>query len=188
MNKHLNRSVEILLVIFLFLLMGFSVWQNFQIKRLKYTMRDFAIVNEIPIAYEVKERKKIRLYAEGAEAPEALILAIGMSEKGLGSHTFGVKKIRLDTMIGYPIDDWQLVDCIAIVKQEMYKYCEAQAVYFRSDKEMLEYINTQKKAFMYQLAGRYCPINQEVWFKNVLSNWKKFERESQKEGDKNADK
>jgi len=119
---------------------------------LKYTLRDFCAVNDIPVEYtqeEIKHIKKILCHGERAGSVDN---AIGQSERGLGSHTFGCKKIDLKIQITMPINDWQLCQCISIVKQEMYRYCETNNLSFRNDTDMLEYIVNHKKHFMYQLA------------------------------------
>jgi len=176
MNRHINKMIELICAICLVIVSAYSVYQNFQIKKLKYAIRDFMVVNEIPIEWTVKETKHIEKYCVIDTVPAALIKAIGQSERGLGSQNYGCKKIDLSIMLTMPIDEWQLCQCINIVKHEMYRYCELNNLYFKNDEEMLQYINTHKKHFMFQLANRYCINHAEEWYSNVLTNWLKYER------------
>jgi hypothetical protein len=183
MNRHINVTLIILLGLAFTVSVGCNVFQYFKIKEMAvkvkqrdYALRDFAIVNEIPIEYTVKEIALIKKVSAERGVPYALIMAIGMSEKGLGSHTFGVKKIDLAIMKRYPVDEWQLRQCVEIVRQEIIEFCLPVG----EQTSTFEYVNAHKRAFMYQLAARYCPLNQVRWYDNVLKNWKKIEREAGK--------
>lgn len=157
-------------------LLGTLLKVSYENKKLRYTIRDFAIVNEIPIKYEIKELRKIDKYTRLMKAPRNLIKAIGMSEKGIGSHTFGVKRINYEIQLMFPVEDWQLIMCIIIVKQEMIKYAALNNMIFPHEDGLVKWIEKNKKGFTMHLARRYCPLNEEVWNRIVLSNWRKFER------------
>jgi hypothetical protein len=183
MNRHINLTLIILLGLSFTVSVGVNVYQHYVIKTVKvekkqliYAIRDFAIVNEIPIEYTQKEIALIKKLSAERGVPYALIMAIGMSEKGLGSHTFGVKKIDFTIMEKYPVDEWQLRQCIEIVRQEIIEFCMPVS----EQQNTLDYVSAHKIPFMYQLAARYCPLNQVRWYENVLKNWKKFEREALK--------
>ena len=136
MNRHFNVTLIILLGIGLTLSVALNFYLTFKGKQKDYALRDFAILHNIPIEYTKKEIKNIEKYASKANVPVNLQKAIGMSEKGLGSHTFGVKRIRLETQIKYDIDLWQLVDSINIVKEEIYGYCFLNNKTFPNEKAM----------------------------------------------------
>lgn len=195
MLRQINRTIELVIAIGLVISIGINIGQGNYIKKItkekdsivhksqveinkmKYALRDFAIVNKVPIEYTEKEKENIDKYCKQFISIAPLIKSIGMSEKGLGSHTFGVKRISLETMNKYPIEDWQLIECITIINDEIDRYCKINNVYSHVKKDNIKYVNNNKRKFMYQLASRYCPENAENWYYNVFRNWKKFEAE-----------
>jgi hypothetical protein len=176
MNRHTNEFLRLITALLLVASGVTNIYQWFIHKQDVNRYRDFCAVNDIPIAFQEKEIKNIKKYAIASGVPVGLIMAIGQSERGLGTHTFGVKKVNLEFQVFYNPDDWQLVQCVYICKKMMYAFCVINNLSFRNDKEMKEYIENHKTPFMYLLAERYCPLNAEEWYSNVLSNWHRYER------------
>lgn len=176
MNKHFNITLIILLGICLTLSFAYNIYQHCEGKKMFYALLDFMVVNEIPVKWQDKELKKIIYFSNRENVPDKLIMAINKSERGLGSHTYGAKKIDMVIMFTHPVEDWQLLQCIKIVSEEMNIFIKNSGKEFASRIEMLEYIKAHKKEFALQLAKRYCPINEAIWFKNVLTNWRNYER------------
>lgn len=180
MNRHINRSIELVLATAFLVSVGFNVYQYYNTKILTAAVRENSILSNMPVEFTQKELKNIKKYSAKIKVPENLLKAVGQNEDGLGNHTFGVRRIRLSTKILYPIDLWQLVDCANIIKDEMRRFCVINEKEFPNENAMLEYININKRSFLYQLAHRYCPKNETIWFDNVYSLWKNFEKEASK--------
>ena len=147
-------------------------------RELQYHIRDYAITNGkyVPFKDKNKEVSLIRYYSEQKHVPINLILGIGAHEQGLGTHLFGVKKIAWDIIWFYPIEEWQILMCIRIVKEEMHDYAEKNKKFFRNDVEMLEWINKNRKAFTVFLAHRYCFKDRKNWAYWVNKHWFKYNK------------
>jgi len=175
--KNLKQSMSLLIIIIIFIIImiwNFTEIANLKLenKKLKYALRDYAILNCEYVTIQDMQQDLINTKNECNKnsVPELLILAIEEHEKGLGTNWWGVKRIAIDIQKRYPIEKWQLVMAIRIVKQEMEKFAQKNNYTYNNEKELLEYINKHKKNFVYFLQKRY-NANDINWAKSVYLIW-----------------
>jgi len=182
-DVHSKRIMFILGCIFLTMLIvlvwALSEISNLQLeaKKYKYALRDYAIVNKDYVTLNDIEEEIgcIKKECSKAFVPYKLLYAMGEYEKGMGTNWWGVQRIALDIQKHTPIDKWQLLMAIRIVKQEMKAFALDNGHKYDSAEMLLEYVNEYKKKFVEYLHKRYCPKN-ERWAKDVYWLWITHER------------
>ena len=157
------------------------LWQGEKLKakEFQYTLRAYRVVNKTNASrIDMKtEEKKIVKYSKKYNVPANLIKAIYVYENGMPLHDYGVTKIFSDIKRKYPVDLWQLIGCIKIVREEMDDYLVKNQQKPMTQEEIEEFVYKHKKDFVNDLARRYCPGNKKEWGKTVLGLWKKFDKE-----------
>lgn len=173
MRKILHEFIAVYAIIITWLFC--YQWQESRMK--DYALRDYAIVNNkyLPLGSLEKETGRIKYYASRKHIPASLIMAIGDHENGLGTHTFGCKRIPWHIAWFKPIDEWQMLTCMEIVKEEMYDYAEVNNKYFKNDEELCQWIERNGKHFVRYLAKRYNHKDQKNWAYWVNRHWKKYQ-------------
>ena len=157
------------------------LWQHerMKAKEFEYTLRAYRVVNGTSASrMDMKgELKKIVKYSKKGKVPSNLIRAIYVFENGMPLHEYGVTKIFTDIKYKYPVDLWQLLGCIKIIREEMDYYLVKHQQEPLTEKEIKEFVYKHRKDFVSDLADRYCPDNKAEWGKTVLRLWKKFDKE-----------
>ena len=90
-----------------------AFWQYLAIQTYRYHLMDFQRANCI---WKYTEQN-IREVKKHCGDLWIIVYAIGYKERGLGSHTYGIKKIDLWIQLSYPPELWQLIQCRELVKE-----------------------------------------------------------------------
>ena len=171
----------VIALLFISLITVVLLWQHdkFKGKMCEYALRNYRVVNKVSASrIQMKsELKRIVKYSKKYNVPHNLIRAICVYENGMALHEYGVTKIFTDIKYKYPVDLWQLLGCIKIIREEMDYYLVKHQQEPLTEKEIKEFVYKHRKDFVSDLADRYCPDNKAEWGKTVLRLWKKFDKE-----------
>lgn len=109
--------IKKILIIFIFALTIVTFCQWMTIKELRYYLMDFQRANSL---WKYSD-SLIRELKKHCANDWIIVYAIGYKERGLGTHTYGIKKIDRWIQASYPPPLWQMIQCRELVR-ERFKY------------------------------------------------------------------